>query len=176
MRFFFLIIFSLFICSNSFSQIMLNRSGAPMLSPFFKTGEKIKPFVVTDIDGKIYNSQELEGKVIVLNFWFIACAPCVKEIPELNQIVDKYKKRSDIIFLALAPDKKVEIVDFISKTPFNYQLIPDTKELVQSVYKVGMFPTHLVLNKAGEVAFHTSGYNPSTVNSIESTIKDLLKL
>ena len=175
MRFFFLMIFSLFVCSHSFSQIMLNRSGAPMLSPFFKTGEIIKPFIVTDIQGKTYNSKELEGKVVVLNFWFVACAPCVKEIPELNQIVDKYKQRSDIIFLALALDKKEEIVDFISKTPFYYQLIPDTKELVQSIYKVGMFPTHLVLNKAGEVAFHTSGYNPSTVKYIDSTIQVLLK-
>ena len=29
----------------------------------------------------------LRGRVVVLNFWFLACAPCQAEIPSLNKLV-----------------------------------------------------------------------------------------
>ncbi len=160
---------------ESSKSLTMTKNGGPMMSPFFKTGEKIQPFSVLDINGQSFNSNELQGKVVVLNFWFVACGPCLKEIPELNQMVEKYKNRNDVIFLAFALDKKEEILKMISKNPFNYHIIPDSKEFIQNNYKVSMYPTHLVLDKEGKVAFHTSGYSPNTVSSIENSILDKLK-
>lgn len=160
---------------ESSKSLTMTKNGGPMMSPFFKTGEKIQPFSVLDINGQSFNSNELQGKVVVLNFWFVACGPCLKEIPELNQMVEKYKNRNDVIFLAFALDKKGEILKMISKNPFNYHIIPDSKEFIQNNYKVSMYPTHLVLDKEGKVAFHTSGYYPNTVSSIENSILDKLK-
>ncbi len=43
-------------------------------------------FSVTDMSGKKYTLAGLRGKVIVLNFWFTTCAPCIAEMPGLNAI------------------------------------------------------------------------------------------
>src|SRR5688572_27232831 len=53
-------------------------------------GLKFPDFSLTSIDGKQFQLSELKGKVIMLNFWFIACAPCVAEMPLLNQLVEEY--------------------------------------------------------------------------------------
>jgi peroxiredoxin len=178
MRFSFLLLFFLSVHFIAFSQqvqqnqkIIFTKAGEPMPSPFFKNDEVIASFSAPDLTGRVFNLKDLEGKVVVLNFWFVACAPCVKEIPELNQLVDRYGKRDDIVFLALALDEKAEIEKMIEKNIFNYHIIPSAKEIVQKNYKVAMFPTHVVINKDGKVVFHTSGYNPTTISAIEKNIK-----
>ncbi|NBO50091.1 MAG: hypothetical protein EBU80_10285, partial [Chitinophagia bacterium] len=87
----------------------------------------------------------------------------------------RYTNTNGIKVELIGSDKKGEILKMISKNPFNYHIIPDSKEFIQNNYKVSMYPTHLVLDKEGKVAFHTSGYSPNTVSSIENSILDKLK-
>src|SRR5690554_1666967 len=54
----------------------------------YEFGKTVAPFEYVDIYGKKLSSSSLQGKVIVLNFWYPSCAPCLKEIPELNAIVE----------------------------------------------------------------------------------------
>ena len=42
-------------------------------------------------------TKDLKGKINVINFWFMKCAPCIAEIPALNTLVKKYKGK-DINF------------------------------------------------------------------------------
>jgi thiol-disulfide isomerase/thioredoxin len=56
-------------------------------------------FDVVAVDGKRLKLSALKGKVVVLNFWFIGCAPCIAELPALNKLVDEYKGE-DVVFIA----------------------------------------------------------------------------
>ena len=47
----------------------------PTETKFFKTGEKISSFVADDIKGTGLKLKKLQGKIVVLNFWFIGCPP-----------------------------------------------------------------------------------------------------
>ena len=46
-------------------------------------------------------------KLIVMNYWATWCQPCVGEMPELNQVMDKYKDE-DIAFLSFSRHGFVE--------------------------------------------------------------------
>ena len=159
---------------KAFMSREIPKDGSPMESPFFKNGESITSFKAKDIHGNSYELSTLEGKVVVLNFWFVGCAPCRQEIPELNEIVEKYQNRTDVIFLAIALDGKEAIQKMIKKLPFSYNLIYDGKEIAAEQYGVRMFPTHVVLDKQGKVSFHTSGYSPVTIEWLEKKIGGLL--
>jgi len=150
------------------------KDGSPTASPFFKNGESLASFKANDIKGNSYELSTLKGKVVVLNFWFVGCAPCRQEIPELNEIVEKYREHTDVVFLAIALDGKEAIQKMIKKLPFDYNLIYDGKEIAADQYGVRMYPTHVVLDKEGKVNFHTSGYSPVTIEWLEKKIGELV--
>lgn len=133
-----------------------------------------RPFQLTDIDGKVYNLETLKGKVAVFNFWGISCSPCIREIPYLNRLVQQYKHRNDVVFIALSPDKKEELSKFLDKTSFNYQHVinKDNGRLRISILEYqGIFdPSHAVLNKEGEIVFQYLGGHPNIAKMISTAI------
>src|SRR6187402_3056684 len=76
--------FILYRLSNEEYEKGLETMPKPKESNFFRTGSRFSHFKTTDIDGNKINTKNLEGKIIVLNFWFINCPPCRMEMPELS--------------------------------------------------------------------------------------------
>jgi peroxiredoxin len=148
-------------------------SPPPMESKYFTTGEKIKPFTDRDIKGNKYKLKDMQGKIIVINFWFIACAPCRQEIPELNEMVKAYASNPDVVFLAIALDGKPEIETFLEKTPFDYNIIEKGRYIIDQ-YGVKSYPTHVVIDREGIIRFHTSGLSRKTVSSVQKAIDDII--
>ncbi|MGK0324190.1 MAG: thiol-disulfide isomerase/thioredoxin, partial [Psychroserpens sp.] len=61
--------------------------------------------ILEDIEGNSHTLESLKGKVVVINFWFINCKPCVAEIPDLNKLKAKFNNK-DAVFVAIALDSK----------------------------------------------------------------------
>jgi peroxiredoxin len=137
-------------------------------------GKKASPFTVKDITGKTYSLKKLKGKVVVLNFWFVECKPCVMEIPDLNKLVDKYKGK-DVVFIGLATNDKTRIENFIKNTPFNYQIISDSKAVAE-MYKVSSYPTHIVIDKNSIIKYFSVGLSPTTISDIDEKIDWFLNI
>jgi len=90
-----LLIIAIFIGTASFAQA--NKSDAIKLKASPKSvsrNEKLAPgkpvtnFEFKDMNGNLYTLASLKGKVVVLNFWFSTCVPCIEEVPELNMLVE----------------------------------------------------------------------------------------
>lgn len=116
---------------------------------FKMEGTKFPPFNVVDLNGIVYNNEALKGKTTVIKTWFIACKPCIAEMPELNEFVEKYKNEDQIQFLSLALDKKPLLLDFLKKTKFEYAVIGEQKELIQDKLNLKAYPTHLIVDENG---------------------------
>lgn len=144
----------------------------PKSSDAFKDGEKFKGERITDINGNKFDLKTATAKIYVLNFWFINCPPCKKEIPELNTLVNQYKDNKDVVFLAIALDEKFELVDFLKTTPFNYNIV--SGKYYANKYGVRSFPTHVIVGKDGLIKFSTIGLAPNTIFWLEKTIKEQL--
>lgn len=144
----------------------------PPESGFFKTGQSLSGFKTTDINGNKINLKELKGKVVVMNFWFIDCQPCRKEMPELNQLVADYKDSSNIVFIGVALDEKKMIIEFLKNNPFDYAIINDGRFITEQ-YGVKSFPTHLILDREGKVYYHSTGYSLATVYWLRKEIDSL---
>lgn len=135
--------------------------------------EPAAPFSVTDIDGNTYSLEELKGKVVVLNFWFIGCAPCRIEIPGLNEMLEHYDKEQ-VVFIAFALDGKEDLKKFLAESPFNYQIIPEAFAQAES-YKVQGYPTHVILDKRGNVRSTLTGGSADRHKQIQPLIDRLLR-
>lgn len=135
--------------------------------------EEVISFSVKDIDGEVFSSEELKGKIIVVNFWFIACKPCLMEVPELNKLVEKYKEKN-IVFLGFASDDKSKLETFLKQKEFKYNIIPNSKEISKD-FNITSFPTNIVIDQESKIIFKASGLTPSTISNIEKEIDKLLQ-
>jgi len=136
-------------------------------------GKEALPFTATDMAGNNYTLESLKGKVIVINFWFVECKPCVMEIPELNELVEKYKN-TDVVFLGFAINDEEKIKKFTKTTTYKYNIIPDSKEAVKT-YSINSFPTHIVIDKQSIIKYYTSGLGPTTISDLDNIIKSIAK-
>lgn len=139
----------------------------------FKEGEKFRGEKITDMNGNKYDLKVLTDKIYVLNFWFINCPPCKQEIPELNQLVSKYKENKDVVFIAIALDDKTQLKEFLKFTPFNYNIV-DEGQYYSKKYSVDGYPTHVIVGKDGLIKFSTIGLASNTIYWVDKTIKEQL--
>jgi peroxiredoxin len=129
-------------------------------------------FRLKDITGKTYSLQDLKGKIVVLNFWFIGCKPCVNEMPVLNAIKKGFDP-SKVVFLALSPDKTGAVKSFLRNHPFDYTILPDANE-VGKTYDVYAYPASMVIDVGGITRFIQIG-GPDIGENLSSAINSALK-
>lgn len=117
----------------------------------FKIGKKLPDFQGKSIDGSKVNFSNFKGKALVLNFWFIGCAPCVKEMPILDQVSESYNNRN-VAFVSMTYDKIEEVTRFLQKHPFKFQHVIDAREAINK-YGVSSYPLTVITDKNGIVRF-----------------------
>jgi peroxiredoxin len=138
-------------------------------------GEK-KPasgFEVKTLDGETLRLADLKGKVVVLNFWFIGCAPCRVEMPGLNKLVEEFKTR-EVVFIGFASDDETQLREFLKKSPFNYKIVAGSSSIAKQ-YGVSAYPTHVLINKQGQIEFTMTGGSPERYGELRPLIQNLLK-
>jgi peroxiredoxin len=142
--------------------------------PAGSEGKKPAPdFEVKTLEGKSFKLSALKGKVVVLNFWFVGCAPCRVEMPGLNTLTEEFKDE-DVVFIAFALDNAEALREFLKEKEFTYQIIPEASRVV-SLYGVKVYPTHVIINKRGEIEFMLTGGSEDRHEQLRPLIKNLLR-
>lgn len=147
---------------TSFIDIEIYAKENPAGSDFVQKykDKQLPSFQLKTMDGKILDSESLRGKVLVINFWSTTCGPCIKEMPELNQLMEQYQ---DVVFLAPAPESAATIKKVLDKYPFNFIILPDAKKLFDELGIEG-YPKNFFVDKEGiirEVKEGTPIYRPT---------------
>jgi thiol-disulfide isomerase/thioredoxin len=132
----------------------------PAESDRFKIGDKFVYFKDKDINGEKFDPKTMAGKVVVLNFWFIGCPPCRSEIPDLNSLAAQYKDYKDVVFVAVCLDEAYDIKEFLKNNPFNYHII-ERGQYTADKYGVRLYPTNVIINKQGTIAFSSVSNQPA---------------
>jgi peroxiredoxin len=116
-----------------------------------KEGTPFPEFSFKDLNGNLITNESMKGKIVVVKCWYIHCAACIKEFPEVNQLVDNYKNRKDIIFISLAEDTPEQLNPFLAKKSLSYSVVPNMKNYMNLTLQLNAFPTHFIVNKDGFV-------------------------
>ncbi|MYI63936.1 MAG: TlpA family protein disulfide reductase [Gemmatimonadetes bacterium] len=134
-------------------------------------GFEMPNVTVTRLDSTTIDLTALRGKPVVINWWQTFCPPCITEIPELNELVEKYADR-DVKFLAIADNEMAELTPFLEKHPFTFDIALAADEAVH-VFGQG-YPRHVIIDGDGKVAYDIHGYSPDTADRIDSVIGSML--
>jgi peroxiredoxin len=157
------------------SQSQMNLSspnGMDEMGASNQIGLDAKPFSLTDLKGATYTTEQLKGKIIVMNFWFIECKPCVMEMPELNHLVEQYKDKN-VVFLGIATNNETRLKEFLTKNEFKYNIVANGMKTA-SDYGVKAYPTHIIIDQESKIAYFSVGIGPETMENLKNTINELL--
>ena len=97
--------------------------------------------------GQSLRLSDLEGRPVVLNFWFPSCPPCVAEMPDLEAAYQRYKDRVAFVGVQLVGlDSVQDGQEFVRRMGVNYALGPDLRGDIVKEYEVVGFPTTVFLD------------------------------
>ena len=105
------------------------------------------------LDGTQQTTQDLRGKVVLVNFWATSCVTCVAEMPELVSTFEKYRARGyETLAVAMSYDPPSYVVNFAQtrKLPFKVA-IDNTGAVAKAWGDVRITPTSYLVNKRGEI-------------------------
>lgn len=115
-------------------------------------GEKYVKFIKKSLAGKQYSEKGLLGKVILVNFWFESCSPCIAEFEALNKLYQRYKGNKKFQFISFTIDTPKRAKLTAQKYNLKFPIICiSEKECRQLNYKSG-FPTNIIIDTAGKIS------------------------
>lgn len=113
-------------------------------------------------EGAAYPVAPLKGKVLVINFWATWCGPCHALEPIYEKLAARNAGNPDLIFLSANCDEDESLV-----APYLAERHSRTTEVfadrLEELFNVESFPTVLILDASGKVAFRSNGFDPETI-------------
>ena len=141
----------------------------------FKINVKVPNFKLWLTDGTRLTQNDIKGKVVVFKFWFTSCMPCLTDIPKLNRLKEEFSKRSDILFIAPALDRKPVIEKLLDVHPFNFKIAYSALDVSQTFNKNQVYPSYYIINKKGEFSYIDSGTRKSEFKGLRNAVIETLK-
>jgi thiol-disulfide isomerase/thioredoxin len=78
------------------------------------------PFVVSTIDGKQLSLDDLQGKVVLLDFWATWCGPCRQALPHIRNMAKKFQDQPLVILSVSLDDDEQKWKDFVTKNEMTW--------------------------------------------------------
>lgn len=92
---------------HPYSEALLSKYAEHLSEPYHNrikkhrpsslTGQKAPGFYLKDMNGDPYTLNDLSGKVVLLNFWFVGCTPCIQEIEHEKKLTQTLKDQAFLL-------------------------------------------------------------------------------
>ena len=130
------------------------------------------------LDNKTIELSKLKGHVVVLNFWFTRCGPCIEEIPGFNKLVEFYNNNKNVTFISLTYDSSEMVREFLKQHPFKFNNVADNDEVRRNNFKLfGVWPYTIIISQEGKLAYMQFGSKGTeTFTYFKKRINKLLNL
>ena len=109
--------------------------------------------------------------VVILSFFTTYCKPCLKEIPVLEEIVQKYKNNDLKVFLIDLKEKQEIVNKFVTEKKFKLPVLLDRYGVVAKKYKVTSVPRIFILSRDGKLIWMTRGYSENLGSELGKVLK-----
>jgi len=110
-------------------------------------------FTLTTFDGETIQLSDLQGQVVVLNFWASWCIPCQVESPALQAIWDDYRDRGVVVLGVAYADDPDDSQAFITQYGLTYPSGSDVGTVIsRQLYHITGVPETFIIDQNGEIA------------------------
>ena len=116
-------------------------------------GETVPTFSGTDLSGAKIESASFSGSLVLVNFWSLSCAECLREIPLLNGLFVKYRNQGFTVVGVNTDvgDERERIKKFMQNMLITYPLILDAHGTMKSQFFVDRPPASYLVGRDGRL-------------------------
>ena len=133
-------------------------------NPIISVGSEVPDFPLTMFEGYSYqgasevNFADLQGKVVVINFWASWCKPCEQEAAELEEAWRYYEGDGEVVFLGVDyVDTEPEAMAYLEKFQVTYPNGPDLGTRISQAFRIQGVPETYFIDRQGVLAYVQKG-------------------
>ena len=157
-----LILFELTITESVYSQNFLSKT-------LLQKGVVAPEFNLKTSAGDSIELSDYKGKIVILDFWYVGCRPCVKAYQDIKALEEELSKDKFVVIGMNPITRKNKINRYIRKGKYADKVVLCSKEII-TAYQVSAYPTIYIINKNGNIAFSTAGYSVNFKDQIKKAI------
>jgi len=134
--------------------------------------EKTYEWQLTDVVGNSHVFKDEKGKVIFLNFWATWCAPCLKEMPDIQKLYDAYGNK--VSFLLVTQEDSAKVSRFVHKKGYDLPIYYAESD-IPKVFFSKILPATYIIDRTGKIVVAETGSANWNSKKIRSLLDDLLQ-
>ena len=122
-------------------------------------------FEAKNLGGEVLKLAQLQGKVVVLDFWATWCGPCKQAFPYVQKVYEKYKDNPEVMILAVNTweretgfERQRVVKKFLEENKYTFPVVYDESGVVEK-YKVEGIPTQFFIDRKGAIQFKVVGFD-----------------
>jgi thiol-disulfide isomerase/thioredoxin len=137
-------------------------------------GSHLPDLSAKDLNGRAISSDDLRGKVVLIDFWATWCQPCKKEMPGYQKLLDRYGPRGFAVigFKATMMMDTEDPLRFAQEAGVHYPLVVASPAITGKFGSILGLPTTLIYDRGGILRQKIIGFEYTSV--VETMIKTLL--
>jgi len=142
--------------------------------PEIKKNDTAPRINLRDMDNRfVFVSNELKDKPVLVIFFFTACVPCKKEMPELEKLYISYKQKVSMYLISTDSEGSDAVRPYINKMKITIPVLIDKYSDVTKLYGIDKYPSMVLIGKNGKIIFLTNGYNEDNIAKLEEILKKM---
>ena len=123
----------------------------PTIPVGYQEGNRAPDFTLQNLDGDDVTLSDFRGKMVMVNFWFVACGPCAAEMPHIQAVSDNWSADELAILGVNQIDNADTIRSFMDSEELTFHALLDSVGAVHANYSVNQVPTTFFIDREGVI-------------------------
>ena len=130
---------------------------------------------VRDANGQAITLDQHRGRLVLVAFWGATCGPCLKELPDLERLADRFRDAGlTVLPVCLDPPDAAEATAVASGRISHLPVFADADGSARLSYDVQVLPTTVLIDRSGRLIGSAQGSRGWDKTDTRALIKTLL--
>ncbi|MCB9262101.1 MAG: TlpA family protein disulfide reductase [Flavobacteriales bacterium] len=145
-----------------------------------KSDKKLPDITLKNTDGENVNLQSYgqSGKITIISFWATWCGPCIKELRNLNEVIEDWEENYNVQLVAVSVDDSRTTSKAGPKAVaegWDFDILLDVNSQLALAMNVTNPPVTFLVDQSGNIVYTHTGYIEGDEIDLEEHIKELQK-